>query len=111
MEKLSHPGEPSAGASLRLMVIGVDELAVRVNRRFIVGDESGRRAAESAPFIESPRRSTRFAPCALFEKQTGYCVAGPCSGRSLIALPVRVEQGHVLLAGDADPEELAARYA
>jgi nitrite reductase/ring-hydroxylating ferredoxin subunit len=48
---------------------------------------------------------------ALFEKQTGYCVAGPCYGRALIGLPVRVQQGHVLLADDADPEELAARYA
>jgi len=48
---------------------------------------------------------------ALFEKQSGYCVAGPCSGRSLIGLPVRVQQGYLLLADDADPEELAARYA
>ncbi|HEX2791927.1 MAG TPA: Rieske 2Fe-2S domain-containing protein [Steroidobacteraceae bacterium] len=48
---------------------------------------------------------------ALFEKQTGYCVAGPCYGRSLIGLPVRVESGYVLLADDADAEELAARYA
>lgn len=48
---------------------------------------------------------------ALFEKDTGQCVAGPCYGRSLIALPVRVAAGYVLLADDADPEALAARYA
>jgi nitrite reductase/ring-hydroxylating ferredoxin subunit len=48
---------------------------------------------------------------ALFDKQSGYCVAGPCAGRSLIALPVRIEQGYLLLADEADPEELAARYA
>jgi len=48
---------------------------------------------------------------AMFEKQTGYCVAGPCIGRSLIGLPVRVESGCVLLADEADPDELAARYA
>jgi hypothetical protein len=29
----------------------------------------------------------------------------------LIGLPVRTEQGYVLLSDDADPEELAARYA
>jgi hypothetical protein len=29
----------------------------------------------------------------------------------LIGLPVRVQQGYLLLADDADPEELAARYA
>jgi nitrite reductase/ring-hydroxylating ferredoxin subunit len=48
---------------------------------------------------------------AMFEKLTGYCVAGPCYGRSLIGLPVRIESGYVLLADEADPEELAARYA
>jgi nitrite reductase/ring-hydroxylating ferredoxin subunit len=48
---------------------------------------------------------------ALFEKQTGYCVAGPCYGLSLIGLPVRIESGYVLLAGEADADELAARYA
>jgi nitrite reductase/ring-hydroxylating ferredoxin subunit len=48
---------------------------------------------------------------ALFEKETGHCVAGPCYGRSLIGVPVRVAAGYVLLADDADPEELAARFA
>jgi nitrite reductase/ring-hydroxylating ferredoxin subunit len=48
---------------------------------------------------------------AIFEKSTGYCVGGPCSGRSLIALPVRIEYGYVLLDDEADPDELAARYA
>ena len=48
---------------------------------------------------------------AIFEKSTGHCVAGPCAGRSLIALPVRVQSGYVLLADEADPDALAARYA
>jgi nitrite reductase/ring-hydroxylating ferredoxin subunit len=48
---------------------------------------------------------------AIFEKQTGYCVAGPCHGLSLIGLPVRIDSGCVLLADEADPDELAARYA
>jgi nitrite reductase/ring-hydroxylating ferredoxin subunit len=48
---------------------------------------------------------------ALFEKETGYCIAGPCSGLSLISLPVRVEAGLVLLADSADPEQLAQLYA
>ena len=48
---------------------------------------------------------------AIFEKQTGYCVAGPCHGLSLIGLPVRIDSGWVLLADEADPDELAARYA
>jgi nitrite reductase/ring-hydroxylating ferredoxin subunit len=48
---------------------------------------------------------------AMFDKQSGYCVAGPCAGRALIGLPVRTEQGYVLLSDDVDPEALAARYA
>ncbi|HKT74418.1 MAG TPA: Rieske (2Fe-2S) protein [Steroidobacteraceae bacterium] len=38
---------------------------------------------------------------ALFEKLTGYCVAGPCAGRSLRAVPLRIEAGFVLLADEA----------
>jgi nitrite reductase/ring-hydroxylating ferredoxin subunit len=48
---------------------------------------------------------------ALFEKTTGYCVAGPCSGLSLISLPVRIEAGYVLLSKEVDPDKLAQRYA
>jgi len=48
---------------------------------------------------------------ALFEKLTGCCVAGPCYGRSLISLPVRIDGGYILLGDEADPDELAARYA
>jgi nitrite reductase/ring-hydroxylating ferredoxin subunit len=33
---------------------------------------------------------------ALFEKETGLCVAGPCLGRSLISVPVRIEDGCVI---------------
>ena len=35
---------------------------------------------------------------ALFEKLTGYCVAGPCAGQSLQALPLEVSDGYVMLA-------------
>ena len=35
---------------------------------------------------------------ALFEKATGYCVAGPCVGGSLTPIPVCVIDGLVLLA-------------
>jgi len=48
---------------------------------------------------------------ALFEKLTGFCVSGPCFGRSLIALPLRIAADCVLLADEADPNELAMRYA
>lgn len=39
---------------------------------------------------------------ALFEKATGACVAGPCAGRALTAIPVRVEAGYVLLEDGVD---------
>jgi nitrite reductase/ring-hydroxylating ferredoxin subunit len=34
---------------------------------------------------------------ALFEPSTGYCVAGPCRGATLERLPMREEDGQVLL--------------
>jgi nitrite reductase/ring-hydroxylating ferredoxin subunit len=34
---------------------------------------------------------------ALFEKGTGYCVAGPCAGQSLESIAVEVIDGFVLL--------------
>ncbi|MGH8136773.1 MAG: Rieske (2Fe-2S) protein [Steroidobacteraceae bacterium] len=43
---------------------------------------------------------------ALFEKLTGYCVAGPCAGRSLQLIPLKVEAGFVLLADDVEPGAL-----
>ncbi len=44
---------------------------------------------------------------ALFEKTTGYCVAGPCAGRSLTPVPLQVRCGFVLLADSVDVEALA----
>lgn len=44
---------------------------------------------------------------ALFEKSSGYCVAGPCAGRALTPVPLEVKCGFVLLAGNVDIETLA----
>lgn len=50
---------------------------------------------------------------ALFEKLTGYCVAGPCAGRSLTPVPLEVVSGYVMLADGVDiaalgePESIA----
>jgi nitrite reductase/ring-hydroxylating ferredoxin subunit len=45
---------------------------------------------------------------ALFEKVTGYCIAGPCAGQSLAPLPLKVESGFVMLADDVDVAALGA---
>ncbi len=45
---------------------------------------------------------------ALFEKLTGYCVAGPCAGRSLTPVPLEVVSGYVMLADGVNIEALAA---
>ncbi|MBS0379420.1 MAG: Rieske 2Fe-2S domain-containing protein [Proteobacteria bacterium] len=45
---------------------------------------------------------------ALFEKSTGLCLAGPCAGRGLTRVPVRVRLGLVMLEEGAEPEALAA---
>jgi nitrite reductase/ring-hydroxylating ferredoxin subunit len=34
---------------------------------------------------------------ALFEKLTGFCVVGPCAGRSLQPVPLKIECGFVML--------------
>ena len=44
---------------------------------------------------------------ALFEKSTGYCVAGPCMGRALTPLALQVKCGLVLLDDSVDVEALA----
>jgi len=44
---------------------------------------------------------------ALFEKATGYCVAGPCVGRALTPLALQVKCGLVLLDDAVDVEALA----
>ena len=48
---------------------------------------------------------------ALFEKVSGYCVAGPCAGRSLTTVPLQVRCGFVLLADAVDVDVLAAELA
>lgn len=45
---------------------------------------------------------------ALFEPVTGVCVAGPCVGRALQALPVRIEDGMVVAYFDTAPESPGA---
>lgn len=44
---------------------------------------------------------------ALFEKQTGLCVAGPCAGRSLVPVAIEVRCGFVMLADGVDVAALA----
>jgi nitrite reductase/ring-hydroxylating ferredoxin subunit len=44
---------------------------------------------------------------ALFEKLTGYCMAGPCAGASLTPVPLEVRSGYVMLAEGVDTAALA----
>jgi nitrite reductase/ring-hydroxylating ferredoxin subunit len=43
---------------------------------------------------------------ALFEKATGFCVAGPCAGRALTPLALEVHSGLVMLAESVDVNAL-----
>jgi nitrite reductase/ring-hydroxylating ferredoxin subunit len=43
---------------------------------------------------------------ALFEKSSGYCVAGPCAGRSLTPVVLEIRSGFVLLADSVDVNAL-----
>ena len=40
---------------------------------------------------------------ALFEREGGLCLAGPCAGQALTPLPVEIIGEHVLLAPGVDP--------
>jgi nitrite reductase/ring-hydroxylating ferredoxin subunit len=44
---------------------------------------------------------------ALFDKLSGYCIAGPCTGRSLLPIAVELEAGFVMLADAVDVSALA----
>ena len=44
---------------------------------------------------------------ALFARDSGFCIAGPCAGQSLTSIPVEVVGGCVMLAADVDVERLA----
>jgi len=44
---------------------------------------------------------------AVFTRDTGQCVLGPCVGQSLKRIPVELVGGCVMLADDADVEKLA----
>jgi nitrite reductase/ring-hydroxylating ferredoxin subunit len=44
---------------------------------------------------------------ALFEKGNGYCVAGPCVGRSLTPVALRIESGYVLIEDGVSDDEAA----
>jgi nitrite reductase/ring-hydroxylating ferredoxin subunit len=46
---------------------------------------------------------------ALFDRQTGFCIAGPCSGHSLTSVPLKVVSGYVMLADGVDPQGYAER--
>ena len=44
---------------------------------------------------------------ALFARDNGLCIAGPCAGQSLTSVPVEVINGYVLLAEGLDLDRLA----
>jgi nitrite reductase/ring-hydroxylating ferredoxin subunit len=46
---------------------------------------------------------------ALFDRQSGFCIAGPCSGQSLQGVPLKIESGIVMLADDVDVQAYADR--
>jgi nitrite reductase/ring-hydroxylating ferredoxin subunit len=44
---------------------------------------------------------------ALFERDLGRCIAGPCQGQSLTPVPIEVVSGYVLIGADVDVNKLA----
>jgi nitrite reductase/ring-hydroxylating ferredoxin subunit len=49
-------------------------------------------------FLDSENRYLQCAlHGALFKIENGYCIAGPCSGQSLIPIPFHIDNGHLLV--------------
>jgi nitrite reductase/ring-hydroxylating ferredoxin subunit len=44
---------------------------------------------------------------ALFARDNGLCIAGPCAGQSLTPVPIEIVGGYVLLAEGVDVDRLA----
>lgn len=44
---------------------------------------------------------------ALFARDNGLCIAGPCQGQKLTSIPVEVVSGYVMLAEGVDVDRLA----
>lgn len=59
----------------------------------------------AGPLEAGPRLIVCRSHGALFEIDSGVCVAGPCVGAALRALAVRIEGGYVLLDERVPPEE------
>lgn len=57
--------------------------------------------APGAPLIQCSSHG------ALFEMETGLCLAGPCPGTRLRPIAVRINQGYVLVADDVELSEPA----
>jgi len=57
--------------------------------------------APDAPLIQCSSHG------ALFEMETGLCLAGPCPGTRLRPIAVRINQGYVLVADDVELSEPA----
>jgi nitrite reductase/ring-hydroxylating ferredoxin subunit len=55
--------------------------------------------APDAPLIQCSSHG------ALFEIESGLCLAGPCPGARLRAIRLRIERGYVLVADDVDLSE------
>ena len=84
-------------------------------RGFVVQGEQGVRAyLNRCPHLSYPLNylpddflsyDRRYLPCkmhgALFEKDSGLCIAGPCLGRRLVALPLRVDDDAVVVDAQA----------
>jgi nitrite reductase/ring-hydroxylating ferredoxin subunit len=90
-------------------------------RGFVVQGEQGVRAyINRCPHLGSPLNylsddflsyDRRYLQCkmhgALFEKDSGLCIAGPCLGRSLLAVPLRLDDDAVVADRQAIAQLLA----
>jgi len=100
---VSLPKDPSSGRPREALVVLDDYGTVRaylnVCQHIPIPLDCG-----SSDFLDPPTRHLRCVTHgALYRREDGYCVVGPCAGESLIALRIRIDANGIVEVGIDDP--------
>ena len=86
----------------------VDGFVVRVNGKYFAYINRCKHMAMPLDLVENQffTRTRKYIKCqshgAMYLPESGKCVAGPCRGKALDPLPIRIEGEEILFAGFDD---------
>ena len=110
MIKLCPQQDLPEGQSRGFRLQGVSIFAVRSQQRIFVYYNSCPHLGLELEWVEDQFLSSdaTLIQCsthgALFLIDTGVCVAGPCQGKQLQAIPAHIEDGHIVIAASELPD-------